>query len=243
MFDATKIKPNDIGNYITNLTNNRMKQMNDFIDRLEAQKKDDVFYSNALNSIQTVIEHFDIVEEAFEGLSKESLTMWGDNSYHLARFYNFTLNEGEVPKYTHYFDLYNFKTNYIVSPLVKTFKNYTTVSECTINMTKEGMLISVVFSEDVTSQDNKKVSLTYNDLFELVSIRRSYQKILTGEKMLHQKSYCEHLSMEAYFIDLFLNGSHTTLREEIPELSIDSAYNFNSDEFNIRLKVAEMMMI
>jgi hypothetical protein len=149
----------------------------------------------------------------------------------------------EVPKYIHYFDVYNFKTNYIVSPLAKTFKNYNTVSECTLNLTKEGMLISVVFSEAITSQDNKKISLTYNHLFELVSISRSYQNTLTGEKMLHQKSYCESLSMESYFIDLFLNGSHTTLREKIPELSVDSAYKFNSDEFDIRLKVAEMMVI
>lgn len=235
MFEYTK--------YITNLTNSRIKQINDFVERLDSQKKDELFYVNALSSIQRVIDHFDTVKEAFDDLSLEILTEWADHNYHIRSFVNYMFDKGEVPKYTHYFDVYNFKTTYIVSPLVKTFKNYNTVSECTVNLTKEGMLISVVFSESVTSQDNKKVSLTYNDLFELVSIRRSYQNTLTGETMLYQKSYCASLSMESYFIDLFLNGSHTTLREKIPELSVDSAYNFNSDEFNIRLKVAEMLLI
>lgn len=195
-------------------------------------------------SIQRVIDHFDTVKEAFDDLSLESLIEWGNHNYHFRFFVNYMFDEGEVPKYTHYFDVYNFKTNYIISPLVKTFKNYNTISECTVNLTEEGVLISVVFSEDVTSHDNKKVSLTYNDLFELVSIRRSYQKTLTGETMLYQKSYCESLEIENYFIDLFLRGYCDKKTHEIlPEFTIPSAYDFNSDEFNIRLKLAEMIFI
>ena len=50
--------------------------------------------------------------------------------------------------------------------------------------------------------------------------------------------------METYFIDLFLRGYCDKKTHEIlPEFTIPSAYDFNSDEFNIRLKVAEMMFI
>jgi hypothetical protein len=57
------------------------------------------------------------------------------------------------------------------------------------------------------------------------------------------KSYCDNESDEKYFIDLFLKDAETKLVDYLPEYSIPSAYNFHSDEFYIRLKVAEMMLL
>lgn len=244
MFKYTKISPTDIQDYIVRLTNDRMKNMENISTRLELQKKDEVFYANALISIQSVINHFDIVEEAFEHLSIESLTAWADHNYYL-RFYVDYMFEApdKPPKYMHYFDVYDFKTKYVINPLAKKLKTYTTQSECTVSLTKEGLLKEITFSEAIHSHDNKKIEMTYNSLFELSATSRSYHNNLTGKTIIKHKSYCESLEDEAYFIDLFLNNSYTKLLEHLPELTIPSAYNFNSDEFNIRLKVAEMISI
>ena len=50
--------------------------------------------------------------------------------------------------------------------------------------------------------------------------------------------------MENYFIDLFLRGYCDKKTHGIlTEFTIPSAYDFTSDEFSIRLKVAEMLFI
>lgn len=234
----------DINNYVTTLVNSRMKHMQDFAEQLRSQEKDSSFYANALLSIKTVIDHFEIVEEAFEDFSIEKLTDCGNNDYRFRWHLGIaTQSKNKMPAYIHYFDIYDFKTSYIINPLAKKLKNYTMVSDCTVSLTKEGLLKNVMFDSCVISKDNKKIFTTYNSQFELVSITRIYQNILTGQPIFNHKSYCDNLEMELYFIDLFLSDGFKNLSEQLPELTIPSAYNLNSDEFNIRLKVAEMIFI
>lgn len=244
MYESIKISINNMDDYVTDLANSRMKHMNDFLELIDSKQKDDTFYSNAVHSIKTVIEHFDIVEDAFEDLSKETLTAWGDNNYHLRFYIDYMFEKADrIPKYIHYFDVYDFKTNYIINPLARTLKNYKTKSDCTVCLSKEGLLLNVKFFEKIHSHDNKKIEMTYNNLFELAAITRSYDNHLTGKSSVKAKAYCENIEEEIYFIHLFLSDGYTSLLEDIPELTIPSAYNFGSDEFNIRLKVAEMILI
>lgn len=243
MLEDIKIHESAISNYVTALVNSRMKHMQDSLEQLKSQQKDEFFYENAFLSIKAVIEHFEILEEAFEDFSIKKLTDWGNNNDHLRwNLGNHNQSKNTTPAYIHYFDVYNVKTSYIINPFSEIFKKYNKNSTCKIILYPTGCLKFVEFNESIHDGNGKHVSFRYNNLLEIDCITQSFFK--NGSIVSQQKSYCESLEMETYFIDLFLRGYCDKKTHEIlPEFTIPSAYDFNSDEFNIRLKVAEMMFI
>lgn len=242
MLEDKKNQEVDISNYVNTLVSRRMKNMQDSLDNLKAQEKDALFYENAFISIKNVIGHFKVVKEAFDDFSIETLIECGKNSHFIDYLLNETQSKDITPKYINYFDRYDFKTEYIINPFSETFKKYNKLSSCKIILHPDGALKFVEFNESIHDANGKHVSFRYNNLLEIESITKSFFR--NGNKISNQKSYCENLEMENYFIDLFLRGYCDKKTHEIlPEFTIPSAYDFNSDEFNIRLKLAEMIFI
>lgn len=242
MLEEKKNQEVDISNYVNTLVSRRMKNMQDSLEHFKSQEKDALFYENAFISIKNVIDHFEIVKEAFEGFSIKTLTECGHNNHLIKYLENTTQSKNITPKYINYFERYDFKTEYIINPFSEIFKKYNKLSSCKIILHPNGELKFVEFNESIHDANGKHVSFRYNDRLEIESITKSFFR--NGNKTSHQKSYCESLEMETYFTDLFLRGYCDNKTHEIlPEFTIPSAYNFNSDEFKMRLKLAEMILI
>jgi hypothetical protein len=215
------------------------------IDNNKEEKYSEVFYENALCSINKVINHFETTPNAFTDLSVaelKSIRMVTEGGMIQVLNPNYILS-----KYCHEFNKYNFKTKHIISPFSSVVANYETHSECEINLTEEGLLKTVRFSESVkTLTDFKLFWVIYSLNFKVEEILRSCLDIRNGSFQginINSKSYCESIESESYFLGLFLRGADTKLLDILPEYSLPSAYDFSSDEFNIRLKVAEMLLI
>lgn len=204
------------------------------------------FFSNALVSITKVIRHFNCLESAFESLTVDELMKIEKNSIHNQSVLKKHVNKANsiLYEYKHRFYLNNFNTDHIVHPFHSILKNYSTLSSCEIFLTRNGMLNAVKFLARISSVDHKSFGVTYNPLFEINSISKIYLEKQGNHQLNFQiKSYCDNEADEKYFIDLFLKDAERKLVDYLPEYSIPSAYNFNSDEFNIRWKVAEMMLL
>lgn len=191
----------------------------------------------AFISIKNVIDHFEIVKEAFDDFSIEKLTACGENSHFINYLLNETQSKDIKPKYINYFDCYDFKTEYIINPFSEIFKKYNKLSSCKIILHPDGDLKCVEFNESIHDANGKHVSFRYNNRLEIECVTKSFFR--NGNKIIHQKSHCESLEIENYFIDLFLRGYYDKKTHEIlPEFTIPSAY-----DFNIRLKLTEMILI
>jgi hypothetical protein len=204
------------------------------------------FFSNAVLSITKVINHFNCFEKAFEGLTADELIKIEENTLYNEDVFKPSVNKADsiFYKYKHKFSLNIFLTDHIVHPFTSILKDYCSMTYCKIFLTRNGMLRAVRFVAEIKSFNHKSFGVTYNDLFEIDSISRMYLvKKCYNQIKAQVKSYCDNESDEKYFIDLFLKDAETKLVDYLPEYSIPSAYNFHSDEFYIRLKVAEMMLL
>jgi hypothetical protein len=204
------------------------------------------FFSNAVLSITKVINHFNCFEKAFEGLTADELIKIEENTLYNEDVFKPIVNKADsiFYKYKHKFSLNIFLTDHIVHPFTSILKDYCSMTYCKIFLTRNGMLRAVRFVAEIKSFNHKSFGVTYNDLFEIDSISRMYLvKKCYNQIKAQVKSYCDNESDEKYFIDLFLKDAETKLVDYLPEYSIPSAYNFHSDEFYIRLKVAEMMLL
>lgn len=210
-------------------------------DNIEDELYSDVFYENALLSINRVINHFETTPEAFANFSVVDL-----KSIKLVTEGGMVqvINPNYLPvKYCHEFNKYNFKTKHIINPFAAVIANYDAHSECEICMTNEGHLKTVNFKNDMKG---KSFWIVYNHDFKVDVMLRSYLNFENGifkELNIKSKYYCESIESESYFLNLFLSGADTKLLGILPEYIIPSAYDFTSDEFSIRLKVAEMLLI
>lgn len=207
----------------------------------QKEKYNEAFYENALLSINKVINHFETTPHAFTNFSVDDL-----KSIRLVTEGGMiqVLNPNYIQsEYSHTFNKCNFKTKHINSPFSAVVANYEAHSECEIGLTDEGHLNTVNFKNNINI---KSFCIVYNHDLKLDVMLRSYLNFENGmfkDLNIKSKSYCESIESESYFLNLFLSGADTKLFDILPEYSIPSAYDFSSDEFNIRLKVAEMMLI
>ena len=67
------------------------------------------FFIKMLSFLLKVIEHFDIVEEAFEDFSIKTLIDCGKHSHFIDYLLNETQSKDITPKYINYFERYDFK--------------------------------------------------------------------------------------------------------------------------------------
>jgi hypothetical protein len=158
------------------------------------------------------------------------------------------INPNYLPaKYCHEFNKYNFKTKYIINPFAGVVANYETYSDCEISFTEDGLLKTVRFSEHVKTEKQMKLFfIVYNNSFEIENILTSCLKFVNGsfkDIEIKTKAYCESIESDSYFLNFFLKDAEIKLLDILPEYTIPSAYDFTSDEFSIRLKVAEMLLI
>jgi hypothetical protein len=214
-------------------------------DNIEDELYSDVFYENALLSINTVIKHFETTPDAFANFSVADL-----KSIRLVTEGGMiqVLNPNYIPsKYSHNFNKCNFKTKHIINPFAGVVVNYEAYSECEISLTEEGLLKTVRFSEDVKTEKQMKLFwIIYNNRFEIENILTSCLKFVNGsfkDIEIKTKSYCESIESDSYFLNFFLKDAETKLLDILPEYTVPSAYDFTTDEFSIRLKVAEMLLI
>lgn len=211
----------------------------------QKEKYNEAFYENALLSINKVINHFETTPHAFTNFSVDDL-----KSIRLVTEGGMieVLNPNYIrSEYSHDFNKLYFRTKHIINPFAGVVVNYEAYSGCEISLTEEGFLKTVRFSEDVKTEKQMKLFfIVYNNGFEIENILTSCLKFVNGsfkDIEIKTKSYCESIESESYFLNFFLKDAETKLLDILPEYTIPSAYDFTTDEFYIRLKVAEMMLV
>lgn len=208
---------------------------------------DPIFLNNVLMSIKKVIAHFNHESSAFVDISVEKLLHFNkmsDISY-LMRIESDPNYVRE--KYEHTFSYNYFGTLYISMPSLffNLFKKYNSENSCSIRFTDDGHIKDIEFKAGIKSNENKIITLTYDQDFKLNRVSRAHvvKNIKTPKNVIvNIKSYVGNEVDEFYFLELFLKGAGN-LVAELPEFSIPSAYDFNSETFKHRLTIAEMLLV
>lgn len=221
---------------------------NDDKNTIKVHKRNPKFYVNTTISILKVINHFEVIKEAFDGFSEAKLIRIEEDMSMPSFVSNLisVVNNKETSHYYHEINKNIFKTKYIINPFSSVLINYESQSECELYLTDEGHLQKIRFSAVLTSVTSKIFWVEYNDFFAINAIVRSHYNIENGyikDIVVNAKSYIDSIESESYFLRWFLSDAAKKIGDYLPEYIIPSAYNFNTDEFAIRLKIAEMLLI
>lgn len=130
-----------------------------------------------------------------------------------------------------------------------------TEHECNfvINFDPKQNITTVVFSLTYLVNQNPfdrgNVVLVYDSNFKFIGreLHENYyepttKKLTTVKLKKDSKMICSE-NDEFFLMGLYFNKNHELMKEALPEMSVESAYDFTSDEFKSRLELVNMLLV
>lgn len=128
-------------------------------------------------------------------------------------------------------------------------------NECSfvINFDNNQNINDIVFSFDYRINGSRfergSIKMVYDAKFTLVALdlNESDYNIQTKKLTSMTVKKTEEMMMdeeaELFLLNMKFNKDHPLLKEALPEIAIDSAYDFNSDDFKSRLELVDMILV
>lgn len=129
-----------------------------------------------------------------------------------------------------------------------------TVNECNfvINFDSKQNITNIVFSLTYHVNGSKfrgTVVLIYNSNFEFIGreLNENYYNPLTKKfttvRLKKDSTMIISEDDELFLMGLYFNKNHELIIEALPEVAIESAYDFTSDDFKSRLELVNMLLV